>query len=101
MTDRDCFAAAALTGLLAHREYDPHSLHQFSRASYDMADAMLREREKPIVCDTKKPVAWIAFATDGSESSAVYLMQEQAQAAADEWGWSIAPLYCKTQGANE
>jgi hypothetical protein len=41
---RDRFAAAALTGLLARREYDPHSLHQFSRASYDMADAMLRER---------------------------------------------------------
>ncbi|MGA1109975.1 MAG: hypothetical protein ACO3VO_00105 [Ilumatobacteraceae bacterium] len=43
--------------------------------------------------DSPQPVAWIAFATDGSESSAVYLMQEQAQAAADEWGWSIAPLY--------
>jgi hypothetical protein len=42
---------------------------------------------------TQEPVAWIAFATDGSESSAVYLSQEQAQAAADEWGWGIAPLY--------
>ena len=49
----------------------------------------------------QEPVAWLAFATDGSESSAVYMVQEQAQAAADEWGWSIAPLYCKTQGADE
>jgi hypothetical protein len=51
--------------------------------------------------DSPKPVAWVAFATDGSESSAVYMMQEQAQSAADEWGWSIAPLYCKTQEANK
>lgn len=43
--------------------------------------------------DSPQPVAWVAFATDGSESSAVYLMQEQAQAAAREWGWQIAPLY--------
>lgn len=43
----------------------------------------------------QKPAAWLAFATDGSESSAVYLMREQAQAAADEWGWSIAPLYAR------
>lgn len=49
--------------------------------------------------NTREPVAWIAFATDGSESSAVYLMQEQAQAAADEWGWSIAPLYKQPQPA--
>lgn len=48
----------------------------------------------------QEPAAWLAFATDGSESSAVYLSQEQAQAAADEWGWSIAPLYCKAQGAS-
>lgn len=43
--------------------------------------------------DRPQPAAWLAFATDGSDSSAVYMMQEQAQAAADEWGWSIAPLY--------
>jgi hypothetical protein len=45
------------------------------------------------LANTSEPVAWVAFATDGSESSAVYSMQEQAQAAADEWGWSFAPLY--------
>jgi hypothetical protein len=95
MTDRDHFAAAALTCGMGVLGYE-----QIVKSCYEMADAMLREREKPIACDTKKPVAWIAFATDGSESSAVYLMQEQAQAAADEWGWSIAPLYCQTQWAN-
>lgn len=39
------------------------------------------------------PVAWVAFATDGSESAAVYITQEEARAAADEWNWCIAPLY--------
>jgi len=43
--------------------------------------------------DTQGPVAWVAFATDGSESSAFYMMQEQSKAAADDWGWGIAPLY--------
>ena len=42
---------------------------------------------------TQEPAAWIAFATDGSESSAVYSLYEQARAAADEWGWDVAPLY--------
>ena len=41
----------------------------------------------------KDPVAWIAFATDGSESSSVYSLYEQARAAADEWNWDVAPLY--------
>lgn len=47
------------------------------------------------LANTSEPVAWVAFATDGSESSAVYSMREQAQAAADEWGWSFAPLYAR------
>lgn len=76
-------------------------MSEYVRIASAYADAMLRQREKTIVCDTKKPVAWIAFATDGSESSAVYLMQEQAQAAADEWGWSIAPLYATPQPLTE
>jgi hypothetical protein len=41
----------------------------------------------------QKPAAWVAFATDGSESSAVYSLYEQARAAADEWNWDVAPLY--------
>jgi hypothetical protein len=47
------------------------------------------------LANTSEPVAWVAFATDGSESSAVYSMREQAQAAADDWGWSFAPLYAR------
>jgi len=45
------------------------------------------------LANTSEPVAWIAFATDGSDSSAIYSMREQAQAAANNWGWSFAPLY--------
>ena len=52
-----------------------------------------------VAIKSNEPAAWIAFATDGSESSAVYLMREQAQAAADDWGWSIAPLYRQPQPA--
>jgi hypothetical protein len=52
-----------------------------------------------VAIKSNEPAAWIAFATDGSESSAVYLMREQAQAAADDWGWSIAPLYEQPQPA--
>jgi hypothetical protein len=39
------------------------------------------------------PMAWIAFATDGSESCAVYSTDGEAQSAADAWGWKILPLY--------
>ena len=113
MTARDYFAAAALTrgmGVLGRE--------QIAESCYEMADAMIREREReqtnhdavpaakaeepessvPLgsgsaLANTSEPVAWVAFATDGSESSAVYSMREQAQAAADDWGWSFAPLY--------
>jgi hypothetical protein len=44
---------------------------------------------KPDICD--RPVAWRAYADDGSE--AVYALKEQADAAADEWHWSVEPLY--------
>jgi hypothetical protein len=40
-----------------------------------------------------KPVAYAAVTADGSESSAVYVLKEQAEAAAREWGWMVAPLY--------
>jgi hypothetical protein len=42
---------------------------------------------------TVAPAAWLAVAADGSESSAVYMLKEQAEAAAREWGWFVAPLY--------
>ncbi|NBV87964.1 MAG: hypothetical protein EBR88_00345 [Betaproteobacteria bacterium] len=56
--------------------------------SYGKPDA------KRIKTDTERePVAWLAVAADGSESSAVYLLKEQADAAAREWGWFVVPLY--------
>jgi hypothetical protein len=113
MTDRDYFAAAALI-----RGMGVLGCEQIAKACYEMADAMLQERERtnhdavpaaraeepessvPLgsgsaLANTSEPVAWVAFATDGSESSAVYSMREQAQAAADDWGWSFAPLYAR------
>lgn len=43
---------------------------------------------------SKEPAAWIAVAdADGSESSAVYLLKEQADSAARDWGWMVVPLY--------
>ena len=52
MTDRDTFAAAALTGLLADDgDRVEHAMPSFTSRSYEWADAMLRERgnhsEKP------------------------------------------------------
>jgi len=44
MTDRDTFAAAALTGLLAAPTDKDRSLEYWARLSYETADAMLRER---------------------------------------------------------
>jgi hypothetical protein len=43
--------------------------------------------------DIEDPMAWIAFATDGSESNAVYSTDGEAQAAAEAWGWQVMPLY--------
>ena len=43
--------------------------------------------------DIEDPMAWLAFATDGSESCAVYMMQEEAQAAASARGWQVMPLH--------
>ena len=45
MTDRDTFAAAALTGLLASREW-PIDSEEAAHYCYRVADAMLRERER-------------------------------------------------------
>ena len=38
-----------------------------------------------------QPVAWRVYADDGSET--VFLYYELARAAADEWNWSVEPLY--------
>ena len=42
-----------------------------------------------------QPVAWRAYAEDGSET--VYLFYEHARAEADEWNWSVEPLYRQPQ----
>ena len=59
MTDRDTFAAAALTGLLASGEFDGVPTH-YSPATghaYAWADAMIRERnERSRVDDTPTQV---------------------------------------------
>lgn len=41
--------------------------------------------------DKQEPVAWRVFDTDGSE--AVYVLKDEASAAAYEMNWSIEPLY--------
>jgi hypothetical protein len=46
MTDRDYFAAAALTGLLAAPTDKDRSMDYWARLAFEAADAMLRERER-------------------------------------------------------
>ncbi|NBW16199.1 MAG: hypothetical protein EBR82_50270 [Caulobacteraceae bacterium] len=46
MTDRDTFAAAALTGLLGGPGDKDFSMDYWARHAYEAADAMLRERER-------------------------------------------------------
>lgn len=46
MTDRDTFAAAALTGLLAKSIAPEQAMSQYVRIAGEYADAMLRERER-------------------------------------------------------
>lgn len=49
-------------------------------------------KPKPTLADKQRePVAWRIYADDGSE--AVHLLYEHASAEADEWNWSIEPLY--------
>ena len=46
MTDRDTFATAALTGLLADDgDRIDHAMIDFTTRAYEWADVMLRERE--------------------------------------------------------
>jgi hypothetical protein len=40
-----------------------------------------------------RPIAWLAYAPDASESSFVTLLREQAETAARDWGWSVEPLF--------
>lgn len=54
MTDRDTFAAAALTGLLSDDgDRIDSAMTDFTRRSYEWADAMLRERGV-VACEPTK-----------------------------------------------
>lgn len=44
-----------------------------------------------MTAEKQEPVAWRVYADDGSET--VFLSYELARAAADEWNWSVEPLY--------
>ena len=84
MTDRDTFAAAALTGLLADDgDRIDHAMSDFTRRSYEWADAMLRERggvayeptkttltndERAAIADSIKTVSEALGLMDGEES---------------------------------
>jgi hypothetical protein len=53
MNDRDYFAAAALTGLLAAPTDKDRSMDYWARLAFEAADAMLRERDR--VAETPEP----------------------------------------------
>jgi hypothetical protein len=48
MNDRDHFAAAALTGLLAAPTDKDRSMDYWARLAYESAEAVLRERQQTI-----------------------------------------------------
>jgi hypothetical protein len=43
--------------------------------------------------DSAQPVAWVAFADDGSESGVTALNREAVEEVAVKLGWHVAPLY--------
>ena len=43
--------------------------------------------------DSPQPVAWVAFADDGSESAVAVMHRDEAEEIAARHGWQIAPLY--------
>jgi len=43
--------------------------------------------------DSPQPVAWVAFATDGSEAAVPVLHRDEADEIAARHGWHVAPLY--------
>jgi hypothetical protein len=121
MTDRDHFAAAALTGLLTSDDVGEES-NAFGQAicqsAYLWADAMLRERAKtnhdaapaaraapsessaPLgkglgTGDTTEPVAWAVMLADGERIYDVYALAEDAKAIdeAVTGNHGVLPLY--------
>jgi len=68
MTDRDTFAAAALTGLLAGPGDKDFSADYWARHAYEAADAMLRERENVTDSMPKEKRAEVSFTNEEREA---------------------------------
>lgn len=47
----------------------------------------------PVSSGSVRPVAWVAFAADASESRAVCLTRQEAENVCRTYGWGLAPLY--------
>ena len=43
--------------------------------------------------DSPRPVAWMAYATDGSEAATTCLNREVTEVIAEFHGWQVVPLY--------
>jgi hypothetical protein len=107
VTDRDNFAAAALTGLLAAPTDKDRSWDYWARLSYEAADAMLREqgdaepmpKQKRAEVPQQKPVAWAVAprVEDEIDCEFVYSDQQDAAAVASGAGGVVAPLYRQPQ----
>lgn len=84
MTDRDTFAAAALTGLLAAPTDKDRSSEYWARFSYEIADAMLRvkgnQREmdypQPTLTDEEREaLEWLAYHRHGIAQEQVVVLR--------------------------
>jgi hypothetical protein len=122
VTDRDHFAAAALSGLMANPNNNDSTADTIRFWAWNWADAMLRERERtnhdaapaaraptdasPLrpdqgvtvgmgTGDTQGPVAWAVMLADNHRIWGVYALEEEANAINDvvAGGHGVAPLY--------
>lgn len=102
MNDRDTFAAAALTGLLAEGDDGSFSEESYARAAYRLADAMLDFRDSRIAKETNHdaaPAAWSAWFDDEDKPDTDFLFSTKERA--DGWcskrGAAPVPLYISPQ----
>jgi hypothetical protein len=91
MTDRDTFAAAALTGLLADDgDRVDHAMPDFTARAYEWADAMLREQSKSVTPD---PAAdGTGWPTSGAGVTLTDEEREAIEVAADSTTVCIPPI---------
>jgi len=87
MTDRDTFAAAALTGIIANEGEGP-SLSNTCGYAYRIADAMLRERGTAVsdncVTGNQREMEYPQHSLTTEEREAI----GEAIRLGDQWGWS-------------